>query len=148
MAERPALALRARTVLPISQPPIENGAVLISGNRIRAVCPWAKAKNIATKVTDLGDVILLPGLVNAHCHLDYTDMAGELPPSKSFTGWIAAMLNAKARWNYSEYADSWLRGAHMLLRTGTTTVADIEAVRNCCQRCGRRRRCACIRSWK
>ena len=47
------------------------------------------------KVFDLGEVILLPGLVNAHCHLDYTDMAGELPPPKTFTDWIPLITAAK-----------------------------------------------------
>jgi aminodeoxyfutalosine deaminase len=121
--------LRARTILPVSQPPIENGAVVISGNCIRAVGSWPHLKPAADeKVLDLGEVILLPGLVNAHCHLDYTDMAGELPPPKTFTDWIPLITAAKSAWSYSEYAHSWLHGAHMLLKTGTTTVADIEAM--------------------
>jgi aminodeoxyfutalosine deaminase len=120
--------LRARTILPVSQPPIENGAVAVSGNRLRAVGPWPELKLEADEtVLDLGDVILLPGLINAHCHLDYTDMAGELPPPKTFTDWIPLITAAKSNWSYSEFAHSWLHGAHMLLRTGTTTVADIEA---------------------
>jgi len=121
--------LRARTILPVSQPPIENGAVVISGNKIRAVGSWADLPSPADeKVLDLGEVILLPGLVNAHCHLDYTDMAGELPPPKTFTDWIPLITAAKTAWSYSEYAHSWLHGAHQLLKTGTTTVADIEAM--------------------
>jgi aminodeoxyfutalosine deaminase len=121
--------LRARTILPVSQPPIENGAIVISGNKIRAVGSWEDLKSEADeKVLDLGEVILLPGLVNAHCHLDYTDMAGELPPPKTFTDWIPLITAAKTAWSYSEYAHSWLHGAHMLLKTGTTTVADIEAM--------------------
>jgi imidazolonepropionase-like amidohydrolase len=35
------MILRARTILPVSQPPIENGAVAVSGNRIRAVGSWS-----------------------------------------------------------------------------------------------------------
>ena len=123
------MILRARTVLPIAQPPIENGAVVILGNRIRAVGHWPGLKNRSGEMPlDLGDVILLPGLINAHCHLDYTDMAGELPPPKTFTDWISLITAAKTAWSYSEYAQSWLNGAHMLLKTGTTTVADIEAM--------------------
>jgi cytosine/adenosine deaminase-related metal-dependent hydrolase len=121
--------LRARTILPVSQPPIENGAIVISGNRIRAVGSWKNLQSSANeKILDLGEVILLPGLVNAHCHLDYTDMAGELPPPKTFTDWIPLITAAKSAWSYSEYAHSWLHGAHQLLKTGTTTVADIEAM--------------------
>ena len=121
--------LRARALLPVSQPPIENGAVVVAGNRIRAVGRWSDLRPAAGEsVLDLGEVILLPGLVNAHCHLDYTDMAGALPPPKTFTDWIPLIMAAKSNWGYSDYMRSWLHGAQMLLRTGTTTVADIESV--------------------
>jgi len=123
------MILRARTLLPVSQPPIENGAVVVSGNRIRAVGSWPDLRPHANeKILDLGEVILLPGLINAHCHLDYTDMAGMLPPPKTFTDWIPLILSAKSGWGYSDYVRSWLNGARMLERTGTTTVADIETV--------------------
>jgi cytosine/adenosine deaminase-related metal-dependent hydrolase len=128
MAER-QFVLRARVVLPVSCPPIENGAVRISGNRIVAVGRWRDLASDATRNTvDLGEVVLLPGLVNAHCHLDYTGMAGEFPPPQDFTDWIKLITTAKAAWTYSDFAESWLRGAKMLVQTGTTTVADIEAV--------------------
>ena len=123
------MILRARTVLPVSRPPIENGAVLVAGNRIHAVGSWTELKSeTGQEKFDLGEVILLPGLVNAHCHLDYTGMAGELPPPKTFIEWIPLITAAKTAWSYSDYAHSWLRGAHMLVRNGTTTVADIEAM--------------------
>ena len=123
------MILRARTILPVSQPPVENGAAAISGNKIRAVGSWNDLRPATSeKILDLGEVILLPGLINAHCHLDYTDMAGQLPPPKTFTDWIPLILAAKSSWAFSDYARSWLNGAKMLLRTGTTTVADIEAV--------------------
>jgi cytosine/adenosine deaminase-related metal-dependent hydrolase len=121
--------LRARLILPIASPPIEDGAVRVSGNRIVEFGRWKDFEPAdGEEVFDSGESILLPGLINAHCHLDYTDMAGKLPPQKSFTDWIKLMLTAKAEWNYSEFAESWLNGAKMLLRTGTTTVADFEAV--------------------
>jgi aminodeoxyfutalosine deaminase len=123
------MILRARVILPVSTPPIEDGAILISGNKIRNVAPFRDLRPHAReKILDLGEVILLPGLVNSHCHLDYTDMAGELPPPKIFTDWIGSITAAKTAWSYSDYAHSWLRGAHQLLKTGVTTVADIEAI--------------------
>jgi cytosine/adenosine deaminase-related metal-dependent hydrolase len=123
------MILRARIVLPISRPPVENGAVLVSGNKIRAIGSWPDLQpHVTGEVFNLSEVILLPGLINSHCHLDYTDMAGQLPPPRTFTDWISLIMAAKAAWNYSEYARSWINGAQMLLRTGTTTVADIEAV--------------------
>ena len=123
------LLLRARLVLPVSKPPIPDGAVLISRNRVAAVGRWRELSAPSRRAAvDLGDVILMPGLVNAHCHLDYTDMAGELPPPKSFPEWLKLITASKAAWSYSDFAQSWLYGAQMLVRTGATTVADIEAV--------------------
>jgi cytosine/adenosine deaminase-related metal-dependent hydrolase len=123
------MILRAKIILPITAPPIEDGAVLVVGNKIQAVLPWKDLRpHQREKARDLGEVILLPGLVNAHCHLDYTDMAGEISPPKGFTDWIAAIIAHKSGWSYSDYARSWLRGAHQLLKTGTTTVADIEVM--------------------
>src|SRR5262245_28301205 len=123
------MILRARVVLPMSRPPIEDGAVWIVSERIRWVGRWrdlTTPKNEA--VADTGESVLLPGLVNAHCHLDYTDFAGHIPPPRSFPDWIKAIVSLKAGWSYTDFAQSWLRGAKMLLQNGVTTVADIEAV--------------------
>jgi cytosine/adenosine deaminase-related metal-dependent hydrolase len=126
---QPAFILRARVVLPVSRPPIDNGVVCISGNRITGVGRWGKGSPPAgAQVVNLGEMILLPGLVNAHCHLDYTDMAGQFAPTKNFPDWVKLITTSKGGWSYTDYAESWLRGAQMLLRSGTTTVADIEAV--------------------
>jgi aminodeoxyfutalosine deaminase len=74
--------LRARVVVPVSGPPIEDGAVSIRGNRIASVGRWRDLSiSGGANVVDLGKMVLLPGLVNAHCHLDYTHMAGEIPPA-------------------------------------------------------------------
>jgi cytosine/adenosine deaminase-related metal-dependent hydrolase len=77
---------------------------------------------------DLGEVVLLPGLVNAHCHLNYTDMAGLFPPPRSFCDWIKCITTEKATWEEADYVKSWLAGAGMLLRNGTTTVGDVEVM--------------------
>src|SRR5581483_2460155 len=122
------MILRARIVAPISRQPIEDGALVIRSGRIQSVGSWHDLRNEPGRVEDLGDVILLPGLINAHCHLDYTDMAGEIPPPTSFTDWIKSILILKQQFTYSDYALSWLNGAKMLLHSGTTTVGDIEAV--------------------
>jgi cytosine/adenosine deaminase-related metal-dependent hydrolase len=122
------MLLRARIVVPVSAPPIDDGAVIVAGERIEAVGRFADLRDSDHNITDLGDCILLPGLINAHCHLDYTDMAGKLLPARNFSDWIKAIVALKAEWSYTEFADSWLKGAQMLLRSGTTTVVDIETV--------------------
>ena len=121
--------LRARLVLPLNQGPIADGAVRVLDRRIAEVGRWRDiARHTDEPTFDLGDVVLLPGLVNAHCHLDYTSMAGLFTPPKRFTDWIKLITSTKAEWGYSDFAESWLRGAKMLARTGTTTVGDIETL--------------------
>jgi cytosine/adenosine deaminase-related metal-dependent hydrolase len=123
------MILRARVILPISAPPIEDGALIINGGKISRVAPFRDLRPPTREtIIDLGDVVVLPGLINAHCHLDYTDMAGQLSPPRAFTDWIASITAAKTGWSYSDYARSWLNGARQLLGTGVTTVADIEAM--------------------
>ena len=124
-----ARILRARLVVPVSEPPIDNGAVAIDENRITAVGPWSQIGHTTTDpVEDLGEVALLPGLINAHCHLDYTNMAGMISPQRRFPDWIKAIIAIKASWSYTEFASSWVAGAQMLERSGVTSVVDIEAV--------------------
>lgn len=123
------LLIRSRVVLPICHPAIEDGAVAVSGGRIQAVGRWRQLKGkFSGETVDLGESIVLPGLINAHCHLDYTHMAGLFPPRKSFSDWIKLITTEKSHWTFSDYAESWIDGARQLLRSGTTTVGDIEAV--------------------
>jgi len=123
------MILRARLVLPMIGPVIEDGALVISGERIVTIARWADVQpHVTENVDDLGDVVLLPGLIDAHCHLDYTKMAGNISPPRSFADWIQTIVALKAEWSYTEFAESWVRGAEMLLHSGTTTVADVEAV--------------------
>lgn len=121
--------LRARCLLPVTAPPLEDAGVCIQKGKIVRLGRWRDLRRLgASNPKDLGDVLLMPGLVNAHCHLDYTHMAGGLPAPRYFPDWLKGMLAYKAHWGFSEYAQSWLDGARMLLESGTTTVADIEAV--------------------
>jgi len=123
------MILRARIVLPIARPALSDGAVAIEGDRIAAVGRWRDLGRAGSgEKIDLGEVILMPGFVNAHCHLDYTHMAGQFPTPRTFIDWLKVITSTKAQWGADDYTDSWLDGAKMLLRTGTTTVADMEAV--------------------
>jgi cytosine/adenosine deaminase-related metal-dependent hydrolase len=116
-------------VLPVTRPPLDDGAVLVHGGRIMEVGRWRDLRKYSqTLHLDLGDSLLLPGLVNAHCHLDYTSMAGQFPPPRSFTDWLKQITETKSGWDLADYRESWATGAAMLLRSGVTTVGDIEAV--------------------
>ena len=112
------MRLLAKWVLPISAPPIENGVVEITGDTITAV------GKLAGPNRDLGDVVLLPGLINAHCHFDYTQIA--VPYRESFTEWIRDIVAEKAKQTPADYLAGIQAGMKLALHAGTTTVVNIE----------------------
>jgi aminodeoxyfutalosine deaminase len=120
------MIVRARTVVTMDGPPIENGAVAVSGNRIVDVGRFddIKTRN-AGNTLDLGEQLLLPGLINAHCHLDYTCLRGKIPPQKSFTEWIRAINAEKATLAPKDYIASINEGFAEAKRFGTTTIANL-----------------------
>ncbi len=85
----------ARWILPIDAPPLESGEVVVEDGRIAAVRP---RQTPANECRDFGDAILLPGLVNAHSHLEYTALRGFLEDIPFFP-WIRALTAAKARFD-------------------------------------------------
>jgi cytosine/adenosine deaminase-related metal-dependent hydrolase len=122
------MIVHARAVVTMDGPPVENGAVAISGDRIVDVGRFdqIKARNAGT-VVDLGEQALLPGLINAHCHLDYTCLRGKIPRQKSFTDWIRAINSEKSRLAPNDYIASINEGFAEAKRFGTTTIANLTA---------------------
>ena len=119
------MLLRARTVLPISHPPVADGFVRIKGNRIKEVGKWAGLVD-RQGAKDLGEVILMPGLVNAHCHLEYSDFVGAIPEPGSFTDWIKTIVDLKHDVDDTAHCQSWLRGTRQALCHGVTSLGNIE----------------------
>src|SRR6266508_3976750 len=123
------MIIRARTVVTMDGPPIENGAVAISENQIIDVgnFPEVSVRHPGKQIVDLGEQTLLAGLINAHCHLDYTCLRGKLPPRKSFADWIRAINAKKAELSHEDYLASINEGFAEATRFGTTTIANLTA---------------------
>ena len=123
------MIVRARVVVTMDGPPIKNGAVVISGNRIVDIgtFPEISGRHSGQELVDLGEQALLPGLINAHCHLDYTCLRGKISPQKSFTDWIRAINTEKAKLSEQDYLASIAEGFAEAKRFGTTTVANLTA---------------------
>ena len=110
-------------------PPIADGAVMIDDDSIVAVGPAAElTARDAGAVLDLGPMALLPGLINAHCHLDYTTLRYAISPQASFTNWVRRINAIKRTLSNEDYAVSVARGFTELRRWGTTSVCNIESV--------------------
>jgi cytosine/adenosine deaminase-related metal-dependent hydrolase len=117
--------LRARIVLPLAAPPTEDGIVHVQDDRIVAV---GCARELAGEhVEDLGDCILMPGLINAHCHLDFTIMRGAILQQENFPNWVRRINDLKRTLSDDDYLQSITDGFGELRRWGTTSVFNIES---------------------
>ena len=123
------MIIRARTVVTMDGAPIENGAVAVSGDRILDAGKFSEvsARHSSREITDLGEQALLPGLINAHCHLDYTCLRGKIPRKKSFTDWIRTINAEKSKLSPQDYVASINEGFVEAKRFGTTTIANMTA---------------------
>ena len=83
-------AYRAAWVCPIDQPPIRDGAVRVSNGRIAAVGPGEFKHDDV--LVDMGDAVLMPGLINAHTHLELSWLRGRVPPANRFTDWVKTLF--------------------------------------------------------
>jgi cytosine/adenosine deaminase-related metal-dependent hydrolase len=109
-------------------PPINDGAVVVEGTKITDVGRFDDLKRRHSgEVLDLGEQVLLPGLINAHCHLDYTNLRGKIPRQESFAGWIRAINAEKAHLTEQDYVDSIAAGLAEAQSFGTTSILNLEA---------------------
>jgi cytosine/adenosine deaminase-related metal-dependent hydrolase len=122
------MILRARIVVTMAGPPIENGAIAIEGPTITGVGTFREiAAQNTGEILDLGEQALLPGLINAHCHLDYTILRGKIPPQPSFADWIRRINACKADLSEENYLASIAEGFAEAKRFGTTSIVNLEA---------------------
>jgi cytosine/adenosine deaminase-related metal-dependent hydrolase len=115
--------LRARWVLPIDQRPIENGWIQIEGRGIGLL----GAGRAPEPVEDLGDVAILPGLANAHTHLELSWMANRVPPQPSMDQWIRTLMSVRrgAAPDAESQRTSAVAAAKAMAATGTVLVGDV-----------------------
>jgi cytosine/adenosine deaminase-related metal-dependent hydrolase len=116
-------SLTARWVVPVSGPPLPGGVVTVAGDRILAVGPHGSRP----ADLDLGDVVVLPGLVNVHTHLDLSGLKGLAPPSSDFPDWLRQVVEHRLRRSPEQIRADVQAGLAECLRTGTTLVGDIAA---------------------
>lgn len=84
--------LRAAWACPIDQPPIPNAIVEIADGVIQSV---SGVNGRVEGARDLGDVVLLPGLVNAHTHLELSWLRERVPPASRFTDWVKTLVTLR-----------------------------------------------------
>jgi cytosine/adenosine deaminase-related metal-dependent hydrolase len=117
----------AAWIVPVSGPPLRDAWVAVDQGRIVAVGKRAVAAG-STEV-DLGEVAVMPGLVNAHTHLELSYLRDEVPPASEFVTWIRGVMAARRRHpdpGAPEILDAVDRGLAEAVACGTAVVGDIS----------------------
>lgn len=86
-------------VLPITSPPIADGAVVVDGDSIVAVGPRAEILSAYNGYQQLcHQSVLMPALVNCHAHLELSHITGIEPQTSGepFCGWIERLIEKRA----------------------------------------------------
>jgi cytosine/adenosine deaminase-related metal-dependent hydrolase len=107
-------------VLPVDGAPIEEGGVAVEGGRIVGVGP---ADELDGERRDFRDAVIVPGLVNAHTHLEYAVYAG-FGDGLAFGPWLHTHIERKARIGWNEFVAIARLGAAECLASGVTMIGD------------------------
>lgn len=121
---------RAKQILPMGgKSPVLDGAIVVKRGKIVDVGRYADIRrdHANEAVTDLGECLVLPGLINAHCHLDFTVMRGAMLRTTSFSAWIRRLNDLKRTLTDDDYLKSIATGFDELKKWGVTTVLNIES---------------------
>ncbi|MBU2590804.1 MAG: amidohydrolase family protein [Nitrospinae bacterium] len=121
------LILNGGWLLPVSSPPIKGGTVIIEGGTIVYV---GKSKDEPCEADSLlggENIVLIPGLVNAHTHLELTAMEGKVGKGLSFKEWVEAVISYRGGMSKEAVDNSIRQGVEILISNGTTTVGDFTS---------------------
>ena len=139
MHQTATIALRARTVYPLAEEPpargwdalaaplraVDNGVVQIRRGVVEAVGRWPMNLPSGTEIRDMGDVALIPGIINAHCHIQLSWTAGRTLWGQGFAPWLRSLISLLRARTLQDDNDAAIDGACAALADcGTRHVAD------------------------
>ena len=110
---------QAKWIVPVEGRPLEGGVIAVHDGRIVTVGGAAPASAI-----DLGEVAIIPGLVNAHTHLEFSALAEPLSPELPFTAWLQRVV-AYRREYPAVVSQAIEQGLSEAVAGGTTLIGDI-----------------------
>ncbi len=118
------VVLQARWVLPMQGEPLPDGQLRVEQGRVVEL-----GRRLTTRALDLGPCVLLPGLVNPHCHLEFSTLRQPLGHSGvAFPDWVQQVI----QWRSSQQASSavepqapWRQGLEEATARGTAVLGEI-----------------------
>jgi cytosine/adenosine deaminase-related metal-dependent hydrolase len=125
-----AVIFAAGTLMPVSSPPLQDGAVLVRGGRIEAVGDLADVgrENPDAEVRFFPNYTMIPGAVNAHAHLGFRRK--DAPEGGTFSGWLRRLIERlpeKEAWTAEAARDC----AREAVESGTTYMAESSPYGEC-----------------
>jgi cytosine/adenosine deaminase-related metal-dependent hydrolase len=117
--------IQAAWLLPIVGPPIREGVAAISSGRVVWVGHPGDSGRPDGPLHRLGDGVLLPGLVNAHCHLELSHLAG-LESGDGFVPWVEAVVASRGRHSDAEIAEAASAAIAAVEASGTVAIGDVS----------------------
>lgn len=105
---------------------LANAWVSVRDGTIAWIGPAGDRDAPAGEVVELGHGVLLPGLVNAHCHLELTNLAGRVDASRGFVGWVEELIDVRRRCTDAEVDAGIVRGIEDAVASGTVAIADVS----------------------
>ncbi|NJD89999.1 MAG: amidohydrolase family protein, partial [Geobacter sp.] len=122
----------ASYMLPINGSPVAGGAIAVADGKIAAVGKLADLRRMyPAGVREFPGCVLMPGLVNAHSHLELTHFPAWLHKSglgyapRSYVDWIVQVIKVKRGISFEDLCRSLHEGCKISLQSGTTMVGDI-----------------------
>ncbi len=117
---------RAKFLLPIKTPPLEDGGVILAHGEVVRVGPWRELKKtFSGRRHDLGEVILLPALVNVHTHLELSALKWRLTPSGSFVSWVRSLIRKRTEISAEEAQKAAHEALDEMWQEGIGLVGDV-----------------------
>jgi cytosine/adenosine deaminase-related metal-dependent hydrolase len=117
----------AAWIVPVSDPPMRDAWIAVDRGRVAALS--RRGPTDGSREVDLGDVVVLPGLVNAHTHLELSYLREEIAPASRFVSWVRHLIDARRRQpdpKAPEILDAIDRAVAESVAYGTAIVGDIS----------------------
>jgi cytosine/adenosine deaminase-related metal-dependent hydrolase len=118
------IVFRAGWVVPVEGPPLRDGTVAVEEGRVAWVGPAAAAPTGEER--DLGAGVLMPGLVNAHCHVELSHLAGRLTGAAGFVDWVERLVLERGADAAPAVRAQAAAGIAQMEATGTVAVGDVS----------------------
>ncbi len=117
----------ARWVIPIERPLLDEGAVALDDDgTIRAVGPRQTVRDAFPGAPEeRAQGVLMPGLVNAHCHLELSALSGAVPGGGGLIPWTRRLMKAVVETAHGARQAAALEAARAAVRLGTAAIGDV-----------------------